>query len=263
MRRVLPQTGAWLVALLLLVAASPAPAPAFEGLEAAQLGDGHFARLFGFDGFEAYEARKGPASARYVVMRRWESGSAEVLIDFREPAAFTKWAVLMLQRDQRSDDVFVYIPRFRKVLRINPVLLQEPIFDLITLGEMRPITPGELTYRRLGEELIAGEDCVIVEGRPRHRGLGFERVELAVSKESGFSLRTVYFARGHELRRVLISPLDIRRLGGRRLPVLRHILLPGDATPTVLELLNVVVDTTLPARLFTHHALRVQNFPSF
>ena len=262
MRPYPPHTGAWLAALL-LVAASPSPARALEGLELAGLGDGHFARLYGFDALEAYETRKGPASARYVVMRRWEGGSAEVLIDVQEPAPFAKWAVLMLQRGQRSDDMFVYIPQFRRVLRINPVLLQQPIFELITLGELRPIAPGELAYRALGEEQIEGEDCVLVEGRPRHRGLGFQRVELAISKASGFSLRTVYFVRGRELRRTLISPRDIRSVGGRRLPVRRRILLPGDELPTVLELLNVLVDATLPERLFTHHALRAQNFPSF
>ena len=263
MRPYPPQTGAWLVALL-LVAASPAPAPALEGLELAELGDGHFTRLFGFDALEAYETRKGQASARYVVMRRWEAGEAEVLIDIREPAAFGKWAVLMLQRGGRSDDMFVFIPSpVRRVVRLNPMVLQQPIFELITLGELRPIAPGELEYRELGQEVIGGQDCVLVEGRPLHRGLGFKRVELAISKVSGFSLRTVYYARGRELRRVLISPADIRNLGGRRLPARRSILLPGDGPPTVVELLNVVVDVTLPERLFTHHALRTQNFPSF
>ena len=196
-------------------------------------------------------------------MRRWESGAAEVLIDIREPAAFGKWAVLMLQRDERSDDIFAYIPALRRVVRLNPMVLQQPIFELVTLGEMRPIAPGELEYREVGEEEIAGEECVLVEGRPLHRGLGFRRVELAISKASGFSLRTVYFARGRELRRVLISPGDIRDLGGRRLPVRRSILLPGDDLPTILELLNAVIDATLPERLFTHHGLRAQNFPSF
>ncbi len=249
-----------------LVAALAAGAPlahAFNDSELAALGDGHFARLYGFDALEAYRARRGRASASFVVMRRWQGGQAQVLIDVREPSSFRKWAILMLQRGHRSDDLFAYIPAWRRVQRLNPGLLQQPIFDLISLGDLRPISPGELAYVRLPNERVEGELCVVLEGRPLHRGLGFERVELALSGESGFALRTRYFRGDREMRRVLISPGDLRRFGGRELPSRRRILVDPEGEPTVVDLVNVMVDPLLPARLFSPQSLKSQHFPSF
>ena len=220
-------------------------------------------RLYGFDALLAYRASRGSAEAGFVVARRWSGEHSQVMLDIREPASFAKWAVLMLLRSHRSDDLFVYVPPVRRVLRLNPALLQHPIFELVSLGDLRPIAPGELVYTGIGREEVEGQACTVIEGRPLHAGLGFERVELAVSDASGFSLRSRYYRGERELRRVLISPADLRGFAGRQLPARRRILLDGGRQATVVELLNVLLDPALPDRFFSKHTLRAQRFPSF
>ncbi len=250
-------------ALVCAVVAGAAPALAFDERRLAAQGDRHFAQLSGFDAVEAYEVSKGSASASFVVMRRWSGSGAEVLIDVHEPASLERLAILITQNDDRSDDLFAYFPAWRRVLRLNPRLLQAPIFELISLADVRPIAPGELEYSRLEDEEVAGELCTVLEGRPTHKGLGFERVELVLSRESGFSLRTSFFRSGREIRRVLIAPEDLRRYGQRLLPARRRILFDPDGEPVRVELRNVRINPALPARLFSHHNLMTQRFPSF
>jgi hypothetical protein len=92
---------------------------------------------------------------------------------------------------------------------------------------------------------------------------GFDRVELALSPSSGLALRARYFRNSNEIRRVLVSPVDVRDYGDRRLPVRRRISAPPDDGVTELVLRNLVLDPVLPESLFTRHNLRVQRFPSF
>ena len=66
-----------------------------------------------------------------------------------------------------------------------------------------------------------------------------------------------------EIRRVLISPKDLRRFGDRLLPARRRILFDPEGEPLRVELRNVLLNPALPARLFSHHNLMTQRFPSF
>ncbi len=254
----------------LLMLAFVLPTTPTAALEAADvddptnLADAYFAQLYGFDALEAYESIRGPARATFSVARRWQNGRAKILIDVQAPDSFSKWALLLLHNRSRSDDLFAYIPSWRRVHRLTAIDLEmQVLFQVLSLGEFRPIAPGELEYARLPEAEVEGETCDVIEGRPRHRGLGFDRVELAISPRSGLALRTVFFKGSNEIRRILVSPADIREYGKRRLPVRRRISSPPADGVTELVLRNLILDPVLPDSMFTHHNLRVQRFPSF
>jgi hypothetical protein len=238
--------------------------PALESLGPAELAASYFEQLHGFSALEAYESRRGRARTSFGLARRWRDGRADILIDIQSPQSFAKWALLLRHNFGRSDDLFVYVPGWRLVRRLSALQLEaEVIYQLLPLGDLRPIVPGELEYTRLGDTQIEGERCVEIEGRPRHVGLPFDRVELALSTRSGLALRTRYFQGPREIRRILVSPQDIREYEGRSLPQRRRIIIPPDPGVTEILLRNVLMDPILPDRLFTHHNLRVQRFPRF
>jgi hypothetical protein len=264
-RRVIP-LGVRLASLLLAVSllAASGPGRPVEPTDAASLAEAHFKRMFGFDGLEAYESRRGPARTTFAVARRWDEGRAKILIDIHTPDSFSKWALLILHNHAGSDDMFVYVPILKRVRRFAAIQMERQVlFDVLPLGELRPIVPGELEYTRIADTEVEREPCLVVEGRPRHRGLGFDHVELALSPTHGVALRTRYFVGKREIRRVLISPDDIRDWGGRLLPVRRRIVTPPGSEVTELILHNLLADLELPANLFSTHNLRVQRFPSF
>jgi hypothetical protein len=229
-----------------------------------QLGESWFDRLHGFDALLAFESKRGPVRTSLLVARRWVEGRAQLIIDILLPRVFEDWAFMLLHNYDRSDDLFVYVPWLKRVRRISSIEIEkELLFEVMPIGELRPITFGEMEYEMLGEEQVAGEPCWLIEARPLHRGLGHSRVVLAISKHSGFALRTEFY-RGERIgRRVLIDPGDMDLYGDRLLP--RRLLIETPPSPgaTELTLHNALVDPVLPDRLFTKHNLRVQRFPHF
>lgn len=261
-------------ALLALWLVAPAPAQALDLPDPTALAERFFERLYGFDALEAYEVRGGRVPIHFALARRWREGKAEIFIKIQAPRAVSKWAVLLRHSGRRSDDLFVFVPYIGsdgRVFRVTAILAQEQALSGgLPLGEISPIAPGELAYARLPDRQVGGEPCYVVAGEPRHRGLGFERVELAISPESGMALESRYYAGSRETRRVLISPDEIGDFGERRLPVRRRIVMsasldPETDKPRIVELIlrNLVLEPNLPDWLFTKHNLRVQHFPSF
>jgi hypothetical protein len=265
--------------LTLGIAGAAAPVWALDADSPTALGELHFARLQGFDAVEAYELRQGGRlRASFAVARRWRGNQAELFIKFQTPRAASRVAVLLRHSGSRSDDLFVYLPGAGsgggRVYRATAILPEEQVISgLLPLGELRPIGPGELEFTRLPDREVQGERCSVVAGRPRHRGLGFDRVELAISPKSGVALESRYFVGSRETRRTLIAPEDFGNFGERSLPVRRRLFpgtrasdAPGGAEPEpVAELLlrNLMLDPELPERLFSVHNLRMQHFPGF
>ena len=250
--------------LVLKLVCPTAPVQALEGTNPSSLAEAYFDQLYGFNALEAYESTRGPARAVFAVARSWTKGSAKILIDVQAPQSFSKWALLLLHNRKRSDDLFAYIPAWRRVQRLSAIALEtQVLFQLLSLGEFRPITPGELKYARLPDSEVEGETCQVVEGRPLHRGLGFDRLELAISPKSGLALRTLVFKGPNVIRRIMVSPKDVREYGRRLLPVRRRIFSPPEEEVTELVLRNIIIDPALPDSFFTKHSLRKQRFPGF
>jgi hypothetical protein len=229
-----------------------------------------FAQLYGFDALEAYESDAGGLRTEFTVARQWREGRARVLVDVRTPAALRNAAFLLLQRRERSDDLFYVAnpgaprPRWR-VRRGTAAQLEVELPGLssrVALMDLRPVLPGELRYRRLPDVEIEGELARVLECRPSGRDLGFDRLELTLSARTGVALLTRTFRGEREVRRVHVSPADVRRYGERWLPARRRITSGARGPETELWLRSVVFDPVLPDTLFTRQSLLVQRFPA-
>jgi hypothetical protein len=244
---------------------NPAETPALAlPADATQLAEAWFHRIYGFDALQAFESKRGPVKTSFLVARRWVEGRVRIVVDVLAPQAFEDWAFMLIHNPDRSDDLFVYVPWMRRVRRLSAIELEkEMLFEVMPIGELRPITIGEMAYHTLGEERVAGEPCWLIEGRPLHRGISHTRVVLAVSKQSGFALRTEFYRGERVGRRVLIDPDDMDLYGDRLLPSRIQIETPPLEGVTQLTLRNVLVDPALPDYLFTSDNLIKQRFPRF
>ncbi len=90
------------------------------------------------------------------------------MIDVLKPNSFSKWALLLLHNTKRSDDLFAYVPAWRKVTRVSAIDLEtQVLFQLLSLGEFRPITAGKLDYSSLPDAV--GSDSIASSSRSRAR----------------------------------------------------------------------------------------------
>jgi hypothetical protein len=249
----------------------PVPVLHTETDDATEIAEAWFHRLYGFDALMAFESRHGEDYTHFQVARRWVDGRAELVFDVLEPAEFGKYAALLLHNSGSSDDLFLYVPSVqnapilgRRVRRLSAVAGQNQVFlERVSLGDMSPITYGELEYALLREEELSGELCWVIEGRPRHRGIAFDKIVLAISQESRVALRTEFYEDERLTRRVSIAPRDIGYFGDQMIPTRRTIEVPHMDGMTELTLKNILLDPTFPDRLFSQHNLQVQRFPHF
>ncbi len=257
------------LAALSILAIAAADDPAGEP-SPRQVFEAWFARTWGFDTLESYRLRwpDGIAS-EFLLARRFVDGRAEITIDVEAPAEFRNQAYLLRQLLDGAYELF-YLPhpdlprptwRVRS-LPTTQLAAQLPGFPgWLTLLEVRPLAPGEFRHARLPDEIVEGEPCRVVASTPT-RDLGFERVELAVSRQSGFALRSVYFRNGRPAHRVRLRPDDVREFGTRQLAALRRIEAGNGRPLAELELVNALPDALLPDHLFTRENLLQQRFPS-
>jgi hypothetical protein len=256
----------WIAFLASFLAAStPEPDPG-RANHATEVAEAWFSQLHRFDALEAYEGWLGSRRVQFVVARRWKDGRAQLLVDLRAPRSVAKVAFLLLQNRDRSDDFFVYSPSLRKVLRITAAELDTsvvPIGRLMTLGDLRPVLPGELVHTPLPDTEVEGESCWAVESRPSGRPLGFDRMVLEISQKTGVALRTRLYRGRREVRRITVSPRDVRRFDERYLPVRRRVEILTDGAEAELVLRNLMIDPPLPDQLFSKQSLITQRFPSF
>jgi len=259
--------------LMLAIACTGERAGAFEHDVARALAEAHFEHLYAFDMLAAYESRSEHITATFVVARRWQPERPELLLHFvslesGDPARNRAWSApvgkvfagLLVHNLGRSDDLMVYTPWSRRVRRLPaPELQKQPMFEVLPLGEFRPIVRGELRYRALASR---EPGIRIVEGRTRYRGQPFDRVRLHFATGAPLAVRTVFFQGDETLRTVHIDPGEVREIHGRLVPYRQRIELPSGAV-TRLRLRNLVVDPILPEEIFTEHNLWVQRFPRF
>jgi len=232
----------------------------------AALAEAYFDETERFDAFLTYDVKRGPASVLFTIARRWRDGLAELLFDVREPASFSKWAMLMRETRGGSDDLFLFAGTATdgKVRRLaSSQIERQAVFELLALGDYRPTARGELSYEFGPDELIDTVPCRVVIARSAGSNLGFDRLELVFTADTNLLLQSRFFRRDKEVRRLSSTPDDFRDFGGRRLPMRRIARRWADGGETEIVLQRMIETPDLPDGLFSHLNLRVQRFPHF
>jgi hypothetical protein len=254
--------------LIFLVVATAATFTSVRAKTPEEVAEAWFSQLYRFDALEAYEIPLVWGSVEFVVARRWKGELAQIVIDVRSPRELGKWAFLFLQNRGRSDDFFAYVPlpQVMRVRRFTAAQLEAGIpigGQMILLSDIRPPLPGELIHTSLPDTEVAGESCWAVESRPSGRRLGFDRMVLQISQETGVALRTQLYRGRREVRRITVSPADVRRFDDRYLPVRRQVRTSSNGNRVEVFLRNLMIDPPLPDQLFSKQILITQRFPSF
>jgi hypothetical protein len=244
-----------------------AAARSAAGSEAAEIARRALGR--DFSGLEAWRIRAEATGAAFLIARRTVDGRAQVAIDVVEPPQFRNHRMLLLQNEDRSDDLF-WIPNHAgprtkwRIERLPAIDLTSRLPQLpgnVALLDVRPFRADELDHARVGEETIGGELCDVISSTPTGKP-AFDRLEQAVSRRTGVALRRSWFRGDREFRRDLVAPGDVEQHEGRWLAMRTRIESPPGRSPTELTLERLRETSELPDRLFQHRALLTRRFPS-
>lgn len=111
----------------------------------------------------------------------------------------------------------------------------------------------DLAHRLLGEDVVDGAPCYLMEGMPRHE-IAYGKLQGWVRKDLFVAVRARFFDRtGHALKEARLS--EIREVSGARLAHRIEMRSLVKDSWTVLALKDVRINQRLPSHRFTEEAL--------
>ena len=186
-------------------------------------------------------------------LKIWARGASDSYVRFVSPARDKGIKYL-----KREDNLYMYMPRTEKVVKISGHMLRQSLMDSDFSYE------DMLESRKLlesygvaiaGEESIDGDQCWVLELTAKKAGTTYARRKLWVSKKTFVARKAERYAKSGVLLKVVLQSRIIQH-GERYYPAvteMRDTLKKG--TRTTFELSNMRFDVNVPSKLFSRRNL--------
>jgi hypothetical protein len=199
-------------------------------------------------------------STATVYWRRFDDGLSRVLLRVTAPDTLRGAGVLMLEKPGRND-LFMYLPDFRKVRRVTTRMVGSSLFGTDFSNEdferMQGIVDRGQRTLRAGEEKLDGRSVQVVEETlPEDGTWEYSRVLLYVDPVSCLPLRIEGFDRRDTVRKVIeIPPASIQKKGEIFIASEVRAEDMQERTHSVLRVEEVEFEVELADDLFSQRAL--------
>jgi hypothetical protein len=249
--------------------------PSAEAMEAALTGREIYERVVENRHKSFYQRQQlvsfdaGGATSMTELWMRWkderdEDGKikksilSKMLAKYISPRGLDGVGYLVVQKEGKPDDQFIYLPSARRVRRIN---LAETIMGTdFSIEDIIPREIGTATYRRLPDQEIVGKSRFAIEVTPkRSSGSQYSRLYVYVDKQRNIPIRTDYWDRmGVEIKRYTAPPEDMEEIDGvwiARRTMMRNLI---EKSSTSLVILEIEANVKIKDSMFTTRALESQ-----
>jgi outer membrane lipoprotein-sorting protein len=174
---------------------------------------------------------------------------------FLEPADVKGSSFLRLSYDDRDDDMWIYLPAFRKVRRIASHAKKGSFMGSdFTFEDMGDRKLADYTYRPLGEEEIDGKSCWMIESIPAEGvATDYSKIVSWIWKEDYLELKEEFYDRKGNIRK--IKTIEAVKVEEYWVP---HLIVMEDLKSehrTEMSLEDIEVDTGLDEDIFNSNYL--------
>jgi hypothetical protein len=197
-------------------------------------------------------ARTGRAMERKVqIVRKQSALPGRALVRFLAPAEIRGTSLLVLERDDRDDDVFVYLPAVDRSRRITSAQRSDAFFGTnLTYEDLEPKRTSDFTARFADRP--RDRDCAWLEIQPRPGVASqYDRVLSCIEEARAVVLRAEYYVGGRLHKRLEGDPESVRQFGGRPLVGRARLVTISNGFATDLVIESYDVEAELPDELFT------------
>jgi hypothetical protein len=244
--------------------ASEAPVPAELDRTAEQLLDRALRNLYAEDYIQtlvlATQSRGGREMRRRLqILRRQSVRPGKALLRFLYPQDIRRTSVLILENENASDDLYVYLPAVRLTRHLSSAQRADAFFGTdLTYEDVEPKHIEDYRARWLSEEereaLEVGSDadaCRLMEvtAAPGFES-GYERQISCIEPERAIIAWTDFYAKGQILKRLTIDPSKVKPVGDRHIPFLITIETPRRRSATRVVTEDYDLRAKIPDRLF-------------
>lgn len=234
---------------------------ALEILEAAKNSDSGWGDAQA-EGTMIFKNREGKAATSRQMRIKILEGTNDVqgdktLIIFSSPAAVTGTAFLSHTRILDSSNQWLYLPALKKIKRIRPQDRSSPFMgSQISLEDLVSFEINNYSHEYIGDEVVNGEDCFVVQQVPRYLYSGYKRRVIWIDKKQYRTQKIDFYDRGDALKKTL-NFSDYERYKARfwrasKLEMIDH----QNSNVTVLTLSNYQFNSGLGDRDFDLNTLK-------
>ncbi len=186
-------------------------------------------------------------------MKIWARGGEDSYVKFLSPARDKGVKYL-----KRGDNLYMYLPRTEKVVKISGHMLRQSLMDsdfsYEDMLESRKLLDS-YTATLEGETTEGGQTCWVVVLTAKKPEVTYHRRKLWIARQTHVAMKSELYARSGLLLKVMTQS-EILTHRGRHYPKRTTIwdrLKKGSST--VLELTDIEFDVHVPSRLFSRRNL--------
>ena len=250
------------LSLLCTLALVHAPGGAFaqegEALEPTEILQTAFDRMFNY------------TSARRVAMRTWRDGrhvhtrnfemiykkvdgQGRTFLRFTAPEYLRETALMIFENHDRSDDVWAYIPEFRKPRRVNASAKGDAFYGTdLTYEDLEHHDWARYDVKQLPDASHAGRDCSVIKAIAPPSSAYASAVAF-IEKERTALVRVDFYKRGSStvVKTLEVNPDEITESEGVLLPARMLMRLAGRDGSTEVRFEKIVVEPEIPDEAFS------------
>ena len=196
-----------------------------------------------------------PRYTRTMTMKSWSFGNEMFMILITGPAR-DKGQVFL----KRNNDMWNWIPNISRMIKIPPSMMgQNWMGSDFTNDDLVKLTSlvVDYTHKLLGDEMIEGMDCHIIELRPKpDAAVVWGKIKLWVSKEEYLQLRGEYYDEDGSMVNTMEAS-QITQFGDRRLPA-KMVMTPVNKKGQQTIMLNksIQFDVDLSENFFSQQNMK-------
>jgi hypothetical protein len=197
-------------------------------------------------------------SRRLQITRKQADGLGRTLLRFLDPPDLRGTSLLVLQKESRHDDVFLYLPSFERTRRISSAQRSDAFFGTdFTYEDLEPKRIEEYTVQALGTELgPGGQRYRLVEAQPQSLNISqYDRTIYAINPDTNVVIRTEYYRKGSLWKRLETAAVD--EVEGRHIPFRAQMSNLQTGTETLIQTESYELRREIPDSLFTENNLAV------
>jgi len=252
------------VATSLVLAGLALRAPALQANDprsAREIVERTFENLYGFSSIQKVEIQSRSGADRTYVRRAQvvrqgaAAGLNRMLIRFDAPGDLRDTALLLLEQPDHSYLSWIYQPMFRRTRSISMAQRHDRVFGTdLAFEDLEARRATDWSARMLGQEETEGRHTWKIELKPDGIPSAYDRMVGWFDRERPLIVRLEAYRAGALLKVITIDPEDVDRRGDYTIPK-ELVIRSGDATETIVRLIDVRVVRDIPETVFTRNAL--------
>jgi hypothetical protein len=192
--------------------------------------------------------------------KMFDDGLSKVLLRFSDPLDMRGAGVLLIEKENRRPDVFMYLPELNKTRRVSSSAASSSLFGTdFSYEDFERIVgmSADAAKERGGDEVIEGREVLVLIGRPDPEfGSAYERIVTFVDKQTCVPLRIESYEPGDQLRKVFtVDAAEIKHEGDLWVPYRQTMSDMRDETQTDIVVEKVEIDVKIHRKMFSAREL--------